>query len=850
MKGICITIHHEGTFTYDPLSYECGDVEVVENVDLGNTSYERLLEICKECCLFPVHGMYFCAPKVDIGKHLKPLRNDSELANFVKLSYDNGCKVELYVEHHGYNILDGVTEEVVDEELDDEIEIKDVSEFVGLDHVGEEDVELPNTGLNDTFLTMLVDGKFIRDKDFGAKVDTQSSSSRNVDDNSVDNKFKVKEGFSYPVFNPNLPWNEMAPLLGMKFEHPDQLKDCLINYGVANGYQLWYKRNDYRHISVQCGKNVKECRCSSQKGKQKVVEDIRTQDGCKCRRAKYRVVYDLKGGLIDHYAKLWDYRDEILSMNPGSTVQLDVDTLDDGKTQFKRMYICFKAMKEGCISCRRVIGLDDCFLKSTCRGELLTAMGRDSNKQMFPMAWAVVSNENSKNWLWFLSNLGSDFNLAMGAYLTILSDGHKGLIEAVKELLPHAEHRLCARHIYVNFKKKWNGLHYKSLFWGAAASTLESFFQMDRSCAAFENGISESYHSAIGIARTKPIISMLEEIRVYLMQRIVAMNQKAVNLNDIICPAIRKELEKLKKYQRYWQVVPCGQQLFEVRKADEGFGVNLNTKTCTCKRWNLSGMPCIHAVAAYCMLNQDPGKGVSSWYSKQMWVDVYSNFIKLVGGSSIWVKSANPPPLPPKKRIMPGRPRKNRIKHVTEGVNQLSRSDRYMTCSNCWEKCHNKAKCYNQTRPKPQQEKRKLGRKSQQAANQPFNPPSAADPSSADPSAADPSSADLSAADSTFADPNQTFTGLLNCVEQQSMGAEITDAEIAALADMNEVEEREARRKDVERVLEEEKKKGVYRKRCAGGWRGPSERITNQRRKKDDHNGPGKKPDTTLDVSD
>nr|GEX15517.1 zinc finger MYM-type protein 1-like [Tanacetum cinerariifolium] len=70
-------------------------------------------------------GMYFCAPKVDIGKHLKPLRNDFELANFVKISYDNGCKVELYAEHHGYNVLDGVTEEVVDEELDDEIEMEE-----------------------------------------------------------------------------------------------------------------------------------------------------------------------------------------------------------------------------------------------------------------------------------------------------------------------------------------------------------------------------------------------------------------------------------------------------------------------------------------------------------------------------------------------------------------------------------------------------------------------------------------------------------------------------------------------------------------------------------------------------
>ncbi|GJW08163.1 hypothetical protein Tco_1570586 [Tanacetum coccineum] len=276
MKSICITIHHEGTFAYDPLSYEYGDVEVVENVDLGNTSYERLMKIAKECCLFPVYGMYFCAPKVDIGKHLKPLRNDYELANFVKLSYDNGCKVELYVKHHGYNVLDGISEEVVDEELDDEIEMEDVSEFIGLDHVGEEDVEIPNTRLNDNFLNMLVDGKFISDKDFGAKVDTQSSSSSNVDDSFVDDRFKVKEGFSYPVYNPNLPWDEMATLLGMKFEHPYQMKYCLINYGVANRYQLWYRRNDYRNISVLCGKNMKDGRCSSQKGKQKVDEDIGT----------------------------------------------------------------------------------------------------------------------------------------------------------------------------------------------------------------------------------------------------------------------------------------------------------------------------------------------------------------------------------------------------------------------------------------------------------------------------------------------------------------------------------------------------------------------------------------------
>ncbi|GJZ25238.1 UvrD-like helicase, ATP-binding domain, P-loop containing nucleoside triphosphate hydrolase [Tanacetum coccineum] len=64
---------------------------------------------------------------------------------------------------------------------------------------------------------------------------------------------------------------------------------------------------------------------------------------------------------------------------------------------------------------------------------------------------------------------------------------------------------------------------------------------------------------------------------------------------------------------------------------------------------------------------------------------------------------------------------------------------------------------------------------------------------------------------------------------------------------MNEAEERKARRKDAERVLEEAKKKGVYRKRGASGFKGPYERLKNQMRKKEDPNGPGKQPETTLD---
>jgi hypothetical protein len=107
-----------------------------------------------------------------------------------------------------------------------------------------------------------------------------------------------------------------------------------------------------------------------------------------------------------------------------------------------------------------------------------------------------------------------------------------------------------------------------------------------------------------------------------------------------------------------------------------------------------------------------------------------------------------------------------------------------MTCSNCWEQGHNKSRCYNLTRPKPQIEKRKPGRKPKNAPKQPFNPPKdgsgpSSHPSGADPGHADPtseyheeipiSSSYPSASQPSPSDPigNQSFTGLLQIVEQQ-----------------------------------------------------------------------------------
>ena len=100
----------------------------------------------------------------------------------------------------------------------------------------------------------------------------------------------------------------------------------------------------------------------------------------------------IQGKLEEHYAKLWRYGAEIRRANPGSNVKMVVEPISETKVLFDRFYVCFKGVADGWVEgCRRIIGLDGCFLKGVCRGQLLSAVGRDANNQLFPIACAVVN---------------------------------------------------------------------------------------------------------------------------------------------------------------------------------------------------------------------------------------------------------------------------------------------------------------------------------------------------------------------------------------------------------------------------------------------------------------------------
>ena len=88
--------------------------------------------------------------------------------------------------------------------------------------------------------------------------------------------------------------------------------------------------------------------------------------------------------------------------------------------------MCFHALKQGWKQgCRRIQGFDGCFLKGPCQGQLLVAVSKDGNNQMYPLAWAVVELENTRSWIWFIETVKNDLELENGAGLAICSDMQK-----------------------------------------------------------------------------------------------------------------------------------------------------------------------------------------------------------------------------------------------------------------------------------------------------------------------------------------------------------------------------------------------------------------------------------------
>ncbi|GKE18204.1 multidrug resistance-associated protein 5 [Tanacetum coccineum] len=380
----------------------------------------------------------------------------------------------------------------------------------------------------------------------------------------------------------------------------------------------------------------------------------------------------------EHYRLHRSYSKELLDTNPGSTIKLGVTNTYD-KTYFNRFYVYFRRLKEGFKNgCRRVVALDGCFLKSPNQGVILTAIGRDGNNHIYPISWAVVNVENKENWR---------------------------LIEAVKQVMPDDEHRKCARHIYENFRKQYSGLEFRQLFWAASKALYPQLFNKIMEQIKAANPGAYQY-----LIDKDPKTWSKAFLKVIVIERMNTMRKISATWTDDICPSILKRIDLMKNHTRFWHVIHTGGESFEVRSGSDALKVDLSTRTCSCRMWQLSGLPCVHAIFK---INKMLEEYVPNWFRKHLYYATYHNYLSPVGGIDFWHdQSQFSKVLPPKLRVMIGRPRKKRIRasHEDGSGTRVSKVGGQVTCQNYFQVVHNKKGCKAPPVQKPVMEKKKARR--------------------------------------------------------------------------------------------------------------------------------------------
>ncbi|KAI5338730.1 hypothetical protein L3X38_018002 [Prunus dulcis] len=199
-------------------------------------------------------------------------------------------------------------------------------------------------------------------------------------------------------------------------------------------------------------------------------------------------------------------------------------------------------------------------------------------------------------------------------------------------VFPSAEHRHRVGHLYNNFKLLHKGLELKQRLWAAARTTTVPWFNVEMSslqklddeaykwikkenahywsrshfsehpkCDILLNNLYEAFNSAILDARDKPILTMLGPLRMYMMLRMAKQREACDKWHGDIGPRIHTILEKNKVESSKCFAHLAGQKMYQVvHMSRVQFAVDLAKHTCTCRGWNLTGIPCGHAIACIC----------------------------------------------------------------------------------------------------------------------------------------------------------------------------------------------------------------------------------------------------------
>ncbi|XP_059635755.1 uncharacterized protein LOC132277932 [Cornus florida] len=402
--------------------------------------------------------------------------------------------------------------------------------------------------------------------------------------------------------------------------------------GVRHNSQLTYSYLAKHYTE----KIMADLNCSL-KGFVQIVESEFNVDATKQKvaRAKKLALLMIVGDYSKQFGRTRDYCALILETNRRIVANVKTIPYSDDGTSFYRLFYSLEAMWKGFLEgCRPLIGLDGCFLKGPYGGHLLCAVGRDG---FYPIAIGCVKAECKDYWEWLLDELMA--LVSNYQKYTFISNRQKGLLEVFEHKYPGADIRFCIKHMHDNFRQKYKGRILRNIFWNTSTAYTRFDFVL---------------HIYIGKAREKPLIYMFEKIRKQLMLRYQNNIEMMDKVKGLLCPKIKEKLDKISE---------------DVRRL---------------RYWDITGIPCKHAVAAILDRRFDPELFVHPSYYRETYLKSYGYVITPVSLKNLKREVGTAPILPPPHRTRPGRPKKIRKIGLDESKSKGSVVKRLkMRCIKC-----------------------------------------------------------------------------------------------------------------------------------------------------------------------
>ncbi|KAK4409552.1 hypothetical protein Sango_0028200 [Sesamum angolense] len=279
-------------------------------------------------------------------------------------------------------------------------------------------------------------------------------------------------------------------------------------------------------------------------------------------------------------------------------------------------------------------------------GVLLAAIGLDGNTGLFPVAFVVVESECKEYWTFFFENLSmlvGDFSVDKP--WTFMSDRQKESVcrDGIEEVFWQAAKSYSAAGFnFAPYKiKEFKPAAYEWLFKIPAEIWSRHAFDPRIKNDHVTNNISESF------------------------------NHWGLNL--------------VKEESRKCHLLVVGDYEFEVQDENINYIVNLRERTCNCRIWDISGIPCRHAALGISHRREDLDSYCDSRFFKENYMKAYKYSIHPVPDQTFWPHGVDVTPtlLPPIIKRMLGRSKKteerNRVKNQMQLEDQTWLSVRSKT---------------------------------------------------------------------------------------------------------------------------------------------------------------------------